>query len=135
MKRSFKLFSSIVFLRLGYYLVNAIVYVTNGHTWFVRKKIKMGALIVFLTGMFACNSPKTEQVPATCYEPKVTDKIDDSINLVKKQHDDSLAKVAEELRIKDSIAKVKQKTKTKKPKIIEHKCYSPVKPKDKNPNL
>lgn len=135
MKRSIKFYLSILFLSLGYHVVNSMVYLTNGHAWLVRKKIKMGALIVVLTGIFACNSPKTEKLPVTCYEPMATDNKDDSIAQAKKLHDDSIAKVAEELRIKDSIAKVKQKTKIKKPKVIEHKCYVPVKPKDKNPNL
>ena len=111
-----------------------MVFFTKGNAWLIKRKLKVGAIIISLTGIFACSSPHP-----TCYETiskKEADSIRllDSLNKVKelKQNhmDDSISSAKEEKRISDSIDKKKKKKDSianikhkKKPNVIKPICY------------
>jgi len=100
MKKEILIPALLLLLGLLFIIINIIVYFTKGHPWIVSKKLKVGALILTLTGIVACHTiPKP-----TCYEPVQTkdnnesnDNLNkkDSINTAKnkKQKDDSIAKI------------------------------------------
>jgi hypothetical protein len=122
----------VLLLMLGFVfiIINIIVYVSKGNSWLIGKKLKVGALMLSLTGIFSCGSPPKP----TCYElPPSKEYIDsmanvrkqDSIKEAEKQKliDDSIANVNKQ-REKDSLTKIKHK---KKPPTIIHPCYMPPK--------
>ena len=119
----------IVFLGLIFVFINAMVFFTKGNAWLIKKKLKVGAMILSLTGILACGSHF-----GTCYGPTKEQlekarqdsiRIWDSIAKIEaeeKRIQDSVAGVTEK-RMKDSVARIKHKTKTQ----IKPVCYRPVK--------
>lgn len=120
----------IIVLGLIFVIISILVYFSKGNPRFIKKKLKIGALIISLTGIIACGTSSTQKT--TCYVDSIENKTKDSIAEAKKldsietaekqkRIDDSIAIVKEEKRKKDSIAKIKKK---KKPTPV---CYRPVK--------
>jgi len=120
----------LLFLGLIFIIINILVFFSKGNKRLINRKLKVGALILSLTGILACGS---HQHP-TCYQKPVTNNEADSIAEIKKQDsirnagiqkhlDDSITGVKEEQRKKDSLAKIKHK---KKPSVIEPTCYKPA---------
>lgn len=118
----------IVLLGFLFVIINIVVFLTKGNSWFIHKKLKVGALILTLTSIAACH---TAQTP-TCYKTSTTIdnsdsteymRIKDSIQFAKNQKhiDDSIANVNEEKRKKDSIANIK----VIKGDSIQPTCYKP----------
>jgi hypothetical protein len=112
----------LLILGLVFIIINIIVYFSVGNPWVVAKKLKVGAMILSLTGMFACGTNNTNDL--TCYKsPKQSYK--DSIAEVKKQ--DSIKTAGIQKHIDDSIAAAKEK-KRKKDSIAKIKKRNPVRP-------
>jgi hypothetical protein len=129
MKREIVIPVLISVLGLVFIIINIIVLVSRGNSWLIKRKLKVGAMILSLTGILACGSP---QQP-TCYQQPVTNDHADSIADAKKQDslkqklaDDSIVNVMNEQRKKDSLAKINHK---KKPKVIKPTCYKPAPPR------
>lgn len=126
-------------LALLFVIINIAVHLTNGNHWLIKKKLKLGAMILSLTSFFACGSPRP-----TCYDTAPSKEYTDSIENVKKQDslnnlvkqqiiNDSIAK-AEEKRIADSILKakyIKNHKQFPKDTIPVRMCYKPT---SKQPN-
>jgi hypothetical protein len=125
----------VLLLLLGFVfiIINVIVYVSGGNSWLIGKKLKIGALILSLTGIFSCGSPPKP----TCYELPPLKKYIDSMANVRKQDsikeaekqklvDDSIANINEQ-RKKDSLAKIKHKKKHPCYMPPKKTCYAPVK--------
>lgn len=101
MKKEIILPLIIILLGIIFLLINIIVFFSKGNTWFVKKKLKVGAMILTLTSITACHT-----VPRhTCYEPVQTKVDTDSTNYSRQQ--DSIKKADNNKRINDSIAKIK----------------------------
>jgi hypothetical protein len=126
----------LIVLGLIFILIHFFIYFTKGNSWFIKKKLKVGVLILSLSGIFACGSPPK----VSCYDQAPSKEHTDSIAIVKrqdsitnadkqKQIEDSIANVKEGQKKKDSLAKIKLK---KKPPI-RHTCYKPVMNKNINP--
>jgi hypothetical protein len=126
----------LIILGILFILINLIVFISKGNGWFIKQKLKVGALILSLSGIFACGSPPK----VSCYDQAPSKEYTDSIAIVKrqdsiknaenqKQIEDSIANVMKEQKKKDSLAKIKHK---KKPPI-RHTCYKPVMNKNINP--
>jgi hypothetical protein len=126
----------LIILGILFILINLIVFISNGNGWFIKRKIKVGALIISLSGIFACGSPSK----VSCYDQAISKEYKDSLAKVKRQDsiknaeekklvENSISYVIEEQKKKDSLAKIKHK---KKPPI-PHTCYKPVMNKNINP--
>ena len=122
----------IIILGLIFVIINIFVFFSKGNAWFIKKKLKIGALILTLTSIAACH---TIHQP-TCFtviEPKgntdsvINAKKQDSIRMVENQKyiNDSIAAANEEQRKKDSIANIKPI----KGDTIQPKCYKMPPPK------
>ncbi len=120
----------LLFLGLLFTIINLIVYFSKGNSWLVSKKLRIGAMMLSLTGILACGSPPKP----SCYEVAPSKEYLDSMANIRKQDsimemekqkyiDDSIANVMEEQRIKDSLSKIKHK---KKPPVIKPICYRPA---------
>lgn len=117
-------------LGLIFIIINILVFFTKGNAWFISKKLKVGAMILSLTGVLACGSPPKPTCYDTAPSKENTDSIakvkkQDSINTIEKQKyiDDSSAIELKKQMKKDSLAKIKHK---KKPPIIKPICYHPA---------
>ncbi len=123
----------IISLGLIFVIINIFVFLSKGNEWFIKKKLKIGALILTLTSIAACH---TIHQP-TCYDVTVVKptenedsianlKRQDSINMAQNQTriNDSIAKANDEQRKKDSIAKIKPV----KGDSIVPTCYKPPPP-------
>ncbi len=130
MKREILIPLLILILGLLFIIINIVIFCSKGNSWLISKKLKIGAMILSLTGIIACGSPPK----VSCYEqPPSKDYIDsianarkqDSIKTAKeqKQITDSIANAQEEQKKIDSLAKIKHK---KKPPVIKPTCYKPV---------
>lgn len=130
MKKEIIIPALIIFLGVIFVFINILVFFSKGNNKFIKKKLKVGAIILSLTGIIACGTPHTEQ--PTCYIDTLPDKYADSIAEQKKldsiksaqrqkQIDDSLAKAIDEKHKKDSIAKIKKKN------PVRPVCYGPPK--------
>jgi hypothetical protein len=133
----------IVCLSLIFILINILVFFTKGNNRFIKKKLKVGAMILTLTGIIACHTvPKPTCYDVTTIPPKgETDSIanaikQDSIKVAENQKflTDSIANANEEKRKKDSIANIKNiKSDTIQPTCYKmpppKTCYAPVRNK------
>ncbi len=119
MKKEILIPALLLILGLVFIIINIIVYVSKGNSWLIGKKLKVGALILTLTGVFSCGSPPKP----TCYEmPPSQDYLDsmaevrkkdsilalekkiiDSLNAVEKQKYDAMEAAKKEKFINDSI--------------------------------
>jgi hypothetical protein len=122
----------LIILGLIFCVINMLVYFTKGNHHIIRRKIKVGALIISLTGILACGTSPTQKT--TCYSDSVsTNKKDgfnqDSIKNAEKQRqtDDSITNVKEKQQKKDSLAKKNHKKKppVAKPVCYRQTCYTP----------
>ncbi len=111
-------------LKLGYICLGFFVFFTRGDSWFVNKKLKIGALIIAFTSIFACSSPKTVPPTVTCYTPQPHDNKKDSLAMVKKNNDDSIVNITKDIRKKDSVAINKKNVIKKENEIQQPTCYS-----------
>jgi len=139
MKKELILPIFILLLSFLFIIISIFVFFTKGNAWFIKKKLKIGAMMLSLTGILGCGSPRP-----TCYDTapskKYTDRIEnvkkqDSINKLVKQRviDDSIAMV-DGKRIEDSILKakyIKNHKKFPKDTIPIRTCYKPT---SKQPN-
>ncbi len=87
MKKEILIPTLIILLGVIFVFINIMVFFTKGSSWFVKKKLKVGALILTLTSIAACHT-----VPRpTCYYVAETNgndtinKIDSKDSIVKKQ--------------------------------------------------
>jgi hypothetical protein len=133
----------IIFFGTLFLAINIFVFFSKGNKWLIKKKLKVGALILALTSIVACHTmPKP-----TCYDattiPSIEEK-DSIANAIKqdsikeaekqKQWNDSIANANEEKRKKDSIANIKNiKTDTIQPTCYKmpppKTCYAPARNK------
>lgn len=104
----------IMILGLIFVIINIFVFFSKGNAWFIKKKLKIGALILTFTSIAACH---TIHQP-TCYDVTAVEptenmdsianaKRQDSIKMAQKHINDSIANANNEQRKKDSIAKIK----------------------------
>jgi hypothetical protein len=118
----------LIVLGLIFILINAFIYFTKGNSWFIKKKLKVGALILSLSGILACGSPPK----VSCYDQAPSKEYTDSTAIVKrqdsitntekqKQVEDSIANVIEGQKKKDSLAKINHRKKKPIPT-----CYLPA---------
>jgi hypothetical protein len=125
MKREILVPLILSFLGLLFVIINIILFFLKSNGWLISKKLKVGALILSLSGIFGCGSPPQR----SCYRmPPSTEYLDSIKNIEKmdsiktaenqKRIEDSIAK--EEKRKKDSIARKKH---IKKDSIVEPSCY------------
>lgn len=120
----------LILLGLLFVFINVMVLFSKGNAWLVKRKLKVGAMILSLTSLMACNAPFS-----TCYGPskeQLESARQDSIKKAENQKriDDSLAQYyLEEKRIEDSILLSKRiKTYNDKPNetIPVRMCYKPT---------
>ncbi len=128
----------LILLGLLFAIINVMVFFFKGNKWFVKKKLKVGAMILSLTSLLGCGSPF-----GTCYAP-TKEQLDsarqDSINKAEnlKRINDSIAQYdLEKKRIEDSIV-LSKRIKTYKDKPNEtipiRTCYKPTNKPPKPPN-
>jgi len=127
MKKEYSLPLILAVLGLLFITINIILFFSKANKKLIRYKLKTGAMILSITALASCGSPK-EPAP-TCYSEAVNDydslaniKKQDSLAGIEKQKriDDSIQASLEEQRIKDSILK------KKKPPVVNPTCYKPV---------
>lgn len=111
----------LLFLGLIFIIINLIVYFSKGNPWLISKKLKLGAMIITISGMFACGSPAPDIKTSTCYTPKPHDNKNNAFTAVKKKFKDSVVNAKEERQKNDSILKSKKKKKT--PTVPPRMCY------------
>ena len=126
-----KLITPLINLLTGFVFVciDALVYCSGGNHWLISKKLKIGAVLISLTGIIACGGG-TDHSNVKCYKPESL-------------REDSIAKAKaweKEEAIEKAIKKAKQdsinSTKTKqnlvpKPKptpILMKTCYDYAEP-------
>ncbi len=133
----------LIILGLVFVIINALVFVFKGNPRLIKRKLKVGAMILTLSSIAACHT-----IPErTCYKVSISpiednnDTIsiankEDSIKIVNNQSriNDSIAKINEENRKKDSIANIKSiKGDTIQPTCYkmppQKTCYAPVRNK------
>jgi hypothetical protein len=121
----------IIFIGLIFVFINIIVYITKGNSWFVKRKLKVGAMILSLTSIFACSS----HYRTTCYKTAISQeqsdslRKEDSLAIIEEKKKDSI-NMAENKKLKnDSIAKLK----TMKGDTIIPTCYEMPAPKNNKP--
>lgn len=92
-----------------------IVFVSKGSKSIIKKKLKAGAMILTLTGIFACNHQRPSSHVNSFFKEysdsiKSQRKLDSIQKAAKQKHiDDSTSNVKEKKREKDSLAKMKNK--------------------------
>ena len=128
-----EIFIPVILILLGllFIFINGMVFFSKGNRWFISSKLKVGAMILSLTGILACGSPDR----LTCYKTAMPEKERDSIrksdSIAKedKKKADSIYMAEKEKQIDDSIAIVNKK-KQKKDSIakIKHRKINPVRP-------
>jgi hypothetical protein len=104
MKKEILIEVLLLMLGLMFIFINIIVYLSKGNTWFISKKLKLGALILSFTSIFSC-TPHSKEIKdhyktLTTYE-------DSLIKL--KQKKESILNAEKQKKIADSIALIKQK--------------------------
>jgi len=107
-----EVFLPLIIILLGFLFVciNLLVYFSKGNAWLISRKLKIGALLLSLTGVVACGSP----LRPTCYEQPPSKEYRDSVEKARKQ--DSINEVAKLKHIHDSL----------EPPV--KKCYAPHRP-------
>jgi hypothetical protein len=120
----------LIFLGLIFVFINIMVFFSKNR-WFISRKLKVGALIISLTGILACGvpsnqesdhyikNPPEESIAKQKKQDSIKEKID-SISIANKN--DSINKANKLKHKKDSIFKIKTKKKVK----IVPTCYDPV---------
>jgi hypothetical protein len=122
----------IIALGLVFAIIDILIFFSGGNAWLISKKLKIGAMILTLTGILACGSHPRP----TCYDTAPPKEYLDSIENVRKQDsilkaekekfkEDSIADAEKEKQKKDSLVKVKHKKKTP----VKPTCYKPVPPR------
>lgn len=97
----------IILLGFAFVCINLLIYFSKGNAWLISRKLKVGALLLSLTGAMACGSPPRP----TCYEQPPTKEYRDSVAKAHKQ--DSINEAARQKHIHDSL----------EPPV--KKCYAP----------
>lgn len=124
MKKEILVPTLLFFLGLIFIIINIILYFSRGNSWLIGKKLKIGAMILSLSGIIGCGTtpqPTCYEVPPSKeYLDSLADirkkdsilalekKIIDSLNVVEKQKFDSLEAAKKEHFLIDSI-KAEQK--------------------------
>ena len=112
------------FLGLGFIIINIIVYFSRGNAWFIKKKLKVGALILTLTSIAACHT-----IPQpTCYDVAApSNEFNDSTANTNKK--DSIYKADKQKQKNDSIANINKI----RMDSIRPTCYEMPAPKNDKP--
>ena len=121
-----KVITPIINLLTGFVFVciNVLVYCSRGNRWLISKKLKVGAVLLSLTGIIACGGSDTSRED-TCYKtvnphPKV------SIEKVRVREKDSMRKAKQDS-IRDA-AKQKPVQKSKPIQTLMKTCYDYAEP-------
>jgi hypothetical protein len=124
MKKEILIPFMLLFLGLIFTMINIIIYFSKRNSWFISKKLKVGAMIITFIGILSCGSTSQPDIKtSTCYAPIPQDINKDSIELVKKKYIDSITKVKGEKQKKDSIQKSNKKKKIRKKEPPQPTCY------------
>jgi hypothetical protein len=119
-----KLIKPLINLVTGFVFVciNALVYCSGGNRWLISKKLKIGAVLISLTGIVACGGSDTSRED-TCYKTSNPHR-KDSIERVRVQEKDSIKKAKQ-----DSIKNAaKHKPVVQPPQTLMKTCYDYAEP-------
>jgi hypothetical protein len=131
MKKEILISVLIILFGLIFVVINILVYITKGNPRFVKRKLKIGAMILSLTSILACNS----HYGTTCYKTAISKEQSDSLRkvdslaIIKEKKKDSINKAENQKLKNDSIANIK----TMKRDTIIPTCYEMPAPKNNKP--
>ena len=110
---------------LVFVCIDALVYCSRGNRWLIGKKLKIGAVLISLTGIIACGGSKTSRED-TCYKTANPHR-KDSIEKVRGREKDSINKAKQDS-IKTAKAKQNLIPKPKPTPILMKTCYDYAEP-------
>ena len=67
---SYKHLFLFIALAIVFAIISLLVYLTKGHPSLIRKKLKIGAMIIAITSIYSCDM-LTDETTTTCYAPVV----------------------------------------------------------------
>ena len=122
-----KLITPLINLLTGFMFVciDALVYCSGGNHWLISKKLKIGAVLISLTGIIACGGGNTQRED-TCYKTANPHR-KDSIAKVRTREKDSIEKAKQDS-MKAAKAKQNLVPKPKPTPILMKTCYDYAEP-------